>query len=283
MSEQLDLLTDLAAPDEYLAFLQKFEAKKTTDDCYTPAAVYQAVLDWAVSEYNLQGRRVVRPFYPGSDYQAFDYQPGDVVIDNPPFSIMTKIVRFYEAKGVDFLLFAPSLTLFGVRAKTSIVTYADVIYENSAKVSTSFVTSLDNAACVRTAPALKRAIRDANVSKAKTLPKYAYPDELISAALLNKITAVPFAVPHGCASFTRVLDSQREAKKQVFGGGFLIDSQSAAELRAAELRAAEPRAAEHWPLSERELAIITALDEVRTNGLLAPETKQVFLHEPEVF
>ena len=29
---------------EYEAFTQKFEPKKTTDDCYTPAQVYEAVV-----------------------------------------------------------------------------------------------------------------------------------------------------------------------------------------------------------------------------------------------
>ena len=32
--------------DEYLQFLKKFELKKTTDDCYTPPAVYDTVADY---------------------------------------------------------------------------------------------------------------------------------------------------------------------------------------------------------------------------------------------
>lgn len=55
-TEQMTLLPDAASPDEYLEFCKKFEAKKTTDDCYTPPAVYAAVCDWAVAEYELQGR-----------------------------------------------------------------------------------------------------------------------------------------------------------------------------------------------------------------------------------
>lgn len=42
------------------------------------------------------GRTIVRPFWPGGDYEDFDYPTGCVVIDNPPFSILSKIVRFYE-------------------------------------------------------------------------------------------------------------------------------------------------------------------------------------------
>ena len=37
--------------DEYADFLQKFERKKTTDDCYTPENIYGAVLDWAARRY----------------------------------------------------------------------------------------------------------------------------------------------------------------------------------------------------------------------------------------
>ena len=34
--------------EEYQAFLEKFEAKKTTDDCYTPDNIYNAVKKWCV-------------------------------------------------------------------------------------------------------------------------------------------------------------------------------------------------------------------------------------------
>ena len=32
--------------EEYAAFVEKFKPKKTTDDCYTPPAVYEAVLNY---------------------------------------------------------------------------------------------------------------------------------------------------------------------------------------------------------------------------------------------
>lgn len=74
----------------------------TTDDCYTPPKIYEAVKDWAVAEYGLEGRKIVRPFYPGGDYENFDYPESCVVIDNPPFSIVTKIANFYVDKQIDF-------------------------------------------------------------------------------------------------------------------------------------------------------------------------------------
>ncbi|OZG51970.1 ParB-like nuclease [Pseudoscardovia suis] len=50
---------------------------------------------------------IVRPFWPGADYGRVEYPGGCVVVDNPPFSILSKIIRFYQAHGVRFFLFAP--------------------------------------------------------------------------------------------------------------------------------------------------------------------------------
>ncbi|MFR0556541.1 hypothetical protein [Pseudoscardovia radai] len=50
---------------------------------------------------------IVRPFWPGTDYERAQYPDGCVVVDNPPFSILAKIIRFYQAHGIRFFLFAP--------------------------------------------------------------------------------------------------------------------------------------------------------------------------------
>lgn len=39
-------------PKTYKEFVDKFKPKKTTDDCYTPQIVYEAVKGWAVKEQN---------------------------------------------------------------------------------------------------------------------------------------------------------------------------------------------------------------------------------------
>ena len=243
---------------EYEAWLSKFDMKKTTDDCYTPAAVYEAVKGWAVEEYKLVGRRILRPFYPGGDYESVDYRDDDVVIDNPPFSIITRIVRFYESKGVDFFLFAPGLTLFRSNAKCSIVTNSDIKYANGLVVNTAFLTSLDGAK-VRTAPTLKKAIEEAQENGKAEKPKrakYVYPDSVITAALLKKISGVDFRVfPGQISDKTDWLDSQEEAGKSLFGSGFLISEKKAAEKKAAGLNDAI-----EWPLSEREMELIRGLD-----------------------
>lgn len=250
--------------EDYEQWLSKFEARKTTDDCYTPAAVYQAVLDWATSEYSLAGRRVVRPFIPNGDFESFNYQKGDVVIDNPPFSILTKIRRWYDEKGIDYLLFAPALTLFSCDAPCSIVTSTTVEYANGAKVNTSFITSMDELK-VRTAPKLKSAIKLAvdGGKAARKLPKYIYPDNAITAALLTKISTVDFSIPR-CQVSGKInrLESQKVEGKTLFGCGYLISDQAAAELKAAELKAAELKVTQDatlWELSDSERHIIKRL------------------------
>ena len=256
---------------EYAAFIDKFNPKKTTDDCYTPANIYDVVRDWAVNKYDLQGREIVRPFYPGGDYERAEYPDGCVVLDNPPFSILSKICRFYAARRIKYFLFAPSLTLFSTNAGLSnyIVAGADITYENGATVKTGFVTNLGSDV-VTLAPDLCAAIKKENDENTKTpvqLPKYEYPDNVITAALLQKIVqrGVGFSVPRTDAVFIRALDHQRESKKAIFGCGFLLSARAAAERAAAERAAAERAAAERaaanrWHLSDRELELIRAME-----------------------
>ena len=97
--------------EDYESFVKKFDADKpkTTDDCYTPPAIYEAVLDWLKGEVDLSGMEIMRPFYPGGDYKTELYHSDCVVVDNPPFSILSEITTFYIAMGVKFFLFAPAL------------------------------------------------------------------------------------------------------------------------------------------------------------------------------
>lgn len=61
---------------EYEAFVDKFKPKLTTDDCYTPPEVYEVVKNWACAKYGIDPAKIVRPFYPGGDYESFDYSGG---------------------------------------------------------------------------------------------------------------------------------------------------------------------------------------------------------------
>ena len=78
-SKRKNLFTD------HDAFVEKFEVKKTTDDCYTPKAVFDLVLDYVNENCDLSGKKIIRPFFPGGDFEAIEYRPEHVVIDNPPF------------------------------------------------------------------------------------------------------------------------------------------------------------------------------------------------------
>lgn len=102
----------MSRSETYEEFVDKFKPKLTTDDCYTPDMVYNAVKSWTIKEMGWEGRPVVRPFYPGGDFENFDYPANCVVIDNPPFSIVSKIAKFYKERGIDYFLFCPILRVF---------------------------------------------------------------------------------------------------------------------------------------------------------------------------
>lgn len=135
--------------ENYEEFVEKFEPKKTTDDCYTPPAIYEAVKDYVLNNWEeLKDYTIERPFYPGGDYQrdAENYTEKTVVIDNPPFSILAKILDYYIEHNIKFFLFAPSLTsmTYANRDVTFFIVDEALIYENKAKVKTCFVTNLES-------------------------------------------------------------------------------------------------------------------------------------------
>ena len=256
--------------EEYDAFVDKFKPKLTTDDCYTPQNIYETIRDWAVEHYGLQGAPVVRPFYPGGDYEHETYPDGCVVIDNPPFSILSQICRFYTERGIRFFLFAPALTLFSIAAGTCnyLPMSCRITYENGADVRTSFVTNL-GAWKIETAPELWALVDAANTQNthegAVELPGYTYPDCVMTPIRIAPTSRwMALRIPASDASFARALDAQREQGKTIFGSSFLLSEKAAAEKAAAEKAAAEKAAAEKreqfvWALSDREKAIVAAL------------------------
>ena len=256
--------------EDYEKFVDKFKPKLTTDDCYTPQNIYEVIRDWAVTHYGLQGAPVIRPFYPGGDYEHETYPDGCVVIDNPPFSILSQICRFYTERGIRFFLFAPALTLFSIAAGTCnyLPIGANVTYENGATVGTSFVTNLGSMK-IETDPEFYSAIKsvdDENRHETATdLPGYVYPDYVLTSSTIVKTgRRKALKVAQEDAVFIRALDAQREKKAAIYGGGFLLSEKAAAEKAAAEKAAAEKAAAEKaaahvWALSDREKEIVAAL------------------------
>ena len=255
--KEIDAL--LAGEDEYQMFLDKFQQKKTTDDCYTPENVYGAVADWVEKEYNVNRSVFMRPFKPGGDYQHEKYPDGCVVVDNPPFSILAEIVDFYTEHKIRFFLFAPGLATLNYINRdgvSAICAYASITYENGAVVTTSFVTNLgpDDVAA-RCVPELYQAIDAANDENEKAmhtqLPKYEYPDEVITAAKLGWLGKYGQALTILRSESTpiRQLDAQKESGSGIYGMGLLLSEKAAAEKAAAT----------KWQLSARELEIVRQL------------------------
>ena len=247
--------------DDYNEFVDKFKPKLTTDDCYTPPIVYDAVADYVAEKYQLDRDDFVRPFYPGGDYESFEYDAGCVVVDNPPFSILSQIIKFYTKRGIRFFLFAPALTTFGTVKDLCCAVCANcqITYENGAVVNTNFVTNM-SANRAETAPELYKRVNIAdkiNTSQGKTeLPKYEYPYEVLTAARMNYIAkyGIELAIPAEETAFIRMMDAQYSKGKAIFGGGYLLSERAAAERAAAERAAAE-----RWELSPREKEIIARL------------------------
>jgi hypothetical protein len=258
---------------EYQEFVKKFEAKRTTDDCYTPDVVYDAVAEWVATEYNVSRANFVRPFYPGGDYQKEKYKPTDIVVDNPPFSILAEITRFYKEHNVRFFLFAPRISNLSVASSqgfTNICVGAGITYENGAIVPTSYITNLEGEYIAKSSPSLYKAVTEANAKVLadlhREIPKYAYPDAVVTAAMLSKYSRydVEYGVKFSECQYISELDAQKEAGKAIYAGGLLVSDKKAAEKAAAEKAAAEKAAAEKegaivWELSEREREIIKGL------------------------
>ena len=234
--------------EDYDGFVDKFKAKLTTDDCYTPAPVYDAVLNFVGKLTNLEGRPIVRPFYPGGDFVNYEYPEGCVVVDNPPFSILSKIVRFYSAHSVPFFLFGPSLTLFTAPDcdVTYIIADADIVYDNGAVVRTGFVTNLCPDIRIWCCPELKEAISKAQETPSKQKRGFVYPDNIVTAATLGKLTAhqTELIIRKKDCQYIADSDSAKAQGRSLFGGGFILSDRAAAERAAAEKAAAERAAAE---------------------------------------
>lgn len=254
--------------DEYENFIDKFSNKnKTTDDCYTPQNIYDAVKDYVVKKYNLEGRKIIRAFYPGGDYQNMKYPENCVVIDNPPFSFLASICDWYNENEIDYFLFSPYLTNFTVRAN-HIITDITITYENGAKVNTSFLTNLGDI-FIESEPTLQKIIEEVNrenegtEKKERTQKKY--PSEVLTSTAVGYLSkyGIEFQVKKNECAFIRSLDAQREEGTGTFGGGFLIATKAATRFKKAKEDAEKKsnKKEETWELSEREQTIIDELGE----------------------
>lgn len=271
--------------NDYKTFVNKFTPHHTTDSCNTPTYIYNALLQYLKDKrYITPDTPIVRPFWPDADYTHLDQYPqGSIVVDNPPFSILSQIVRYYNTHNIPYFLFAPSLTSFGLlrdnQQSTIIILDLNIIYQNGASVNTCFITNLPafHPYAVTTDPDLYHLLYDAQATarKKEPLPRYQYPDNLVTATILHRIAHhIPFQLPRDQTSRVSALDAQRPLHKSIFGSGLLISNPLAASLRAAQLRAEALKSQKNFnnirlingvptftfPLSPREQQIVQNLE-----------------------
>ena len=219
----------MARGETYEEFVKKFnkEKPKTTDDCYTPREIYEVVLDWAAEKLNIGDRPIVRPFYPGGDFERFDYPENCVVVDNPPFSILARILRWYNERGIDYFLFAPYLT--SIREGVTLVcTDTTITYDNGAFVKTGFVTNMmGNLLCV-TATDLMHKIKDI-YKKSTRRKKYSYPRNVMRASTLESLArrGIQFSVSSEEGS---ILPKVTTKKSGEFGASIILCDRKRKEL-----------------------------------------------------
>ena len=248
---------------DYEGFLAKFQDNpKTTDDCFTPKDVYEAVVEWLGTVYDMTDKVILRPFFPGGDYENSDYPENGVVIDNPPFSMFTKICAFYSRHKIPFFLFGPGMTITSCCkcGCTAVMVDNNIVWENGAVVRVDFASNLFGDIVAMTAPKLRQmlaACPSQNVKKA--LPQFSYPAEVVRVSDFHVICSgdVDYVLRRSECDLTKKLDY----KDGMFGDFFLVSSDKGAEKEAARLRAQEAaRNSIPINLSEREHRIINKLN-----------------------
>lgn len=154
------------------------------------------------------------------------------------------------------------MTLFSPKSWcTRVVTGADVKYENGAVVKTSFVSNMFGDIEIFASPELGKLIAGVQKSPTTSLPKYKYPENIITVSricsLVNK--GVSVVIPRQKVMKISTLLSQRRSKSPgIFGGGYLVSDSIAKELAIKEIVVKE--IAIEWPLMDQEKLVIQQLD-----------------------
>lgn len=214
--------------DEWLRTkLKNLEGEHTSDECYTPEPLYNYIIDWVfMHTRKADGLEICRPFYPGGDYTKEDYTE-KVVIDNPPFSILSQIVRFYEEHKVPYFLFGPSLTLLAtIRGQATNYIFPhnhDVYYDNGVNVKTGFISNLFDHKIILAA--------DMDLPSGKPKPKknkVDYPEGIYnSARLSSKAYNAEKTIYYDDISYTTTLPDG----KRIFGGGIVTNEYKGNDYR----------------------------------------------------
>lgn len=208
--------------DEYFEWIKKFERKHTTDECLTPPKVYDRVKNYVVEFFSLENCTIERPFYPNGNYKeaAEKYDAHTVVIDNPPFSKMAEIIKFYNDKHIRYFLFAHAKTALGLVKHGASVWFApaNIIFDNGARVSVSFITNMEACQCIRTVPQLLF------LQKTQQKTNNNYPPDLFIFSHFETICRHGLEIKVPCdASMVRTEYNDPQAgRKKIYGAGIQL-------------------------------------------------------------
>lgn len=215
----------------YNDFVEKFKPKLTTDDCYTPPEIYEVVKNYAHTIATFNDSQIIRPFKPGGNYQAEDYT-NKIVLDNPPFSKISEIIKYYQENEIKFFVFAPHLTLFNAaRYATAIVANVRIKYCNGAYVNTSFITNLCD-------PQIKIIVTNKifdevnKVQKKNTQPTVTLDNNVITAARIRKVNKEVIIKE---AEVLQYIRNNPTDKKKIFWGGYIVAPEAVERIKAAQI------------------------------------------------
>lgn len=265
---------------DYESYVAKFQGgPKTTDDTYTPRDVYEAVLRYVGEVYDLSDKLILRPFYPGGDYENAEYPENGVVIDNPPFSLFVPIVEFYTARNIPFFIFGSGLTITNCcRYCTAVIIAETITFDNGAKVKCNFASNLFGDTMIMTAPKLDEYIRACKSQETKKpLARIGYPEQVLSCGQMQTICngGIEFSVKRSECEIIRRLDrlNSNAHKGGLFGYHFMLNSKKTAEKEEAKIKAKEASLlaaqkaieanTDYVELSYREKAIVEKLNRVQ--------------------
>lgn len=243
--------------EEYNNFLDKFKDKLTTDDCFTPPNIYAAVADFVETEYNVKKENFVRPFYPGGDFENYKYKDTDIVVDNPPFSLFAKIINFYLDNNIKFFIFGDGMTTMSAKRKefTCIAVGEAIEYQNGAKVSTSFITNMDNKnILIRTSHRLTNELKRINKENSRKLKsdykKYSYPKNILGIADIKKMTRnkEDLFIKNNECEFTDYLYTKDGTKTKQYGTKLIVSDE--VTKRIEELKVIDEEAEENEQVIE---------------------------------
>ena len=127
-----------------------------------------------------------------------------------------------------------------------IICDCQIVYENGAIVKTSFVTSYGGDVVAQSQPELTQLVNAESArlrhEKARELPKYEYPWNVLTAAMLQKYSkyGVDYKVHRGECERISTLDAQHNAGKAVFGGGLLLCSRKGRSRKGRSRKGRSP-------------------------------------------